>query len=77
MGIFINPNILYINRKLVKQRFQKMHFEMLYIKPLSQDLILIIITLKQRSKGNTCSPLSLVFVFSILAEPVFSFGLCL
>ena len=38
MGIFINPNILYINRKLVKQRFQKMHFEMLYIQ-IAQGLM--------------------------------------
>jgi disulfide oxidoreductase YuzD len=38
MGIFINPNILYINRKLVKQRFQKKHFEMLYIQ-IAQGLM--------------------------------------
>jgi disulfide oxidoreductase YuzD len=38
MGIFINPNILYINRKLVKQRFQKMNFEMLYIQ-IAQGLM--------------------------------------
>ena len=38
IGIFINPNILYIKRKLAKQGFQKMHFEVLYIQ-IAQGLM--------------------------------------